>query len=145
MRTRLLKTFLLMIIFSCNNSKDYYNWSKRIINKYGNYHLLNRPYVIKVDNNKGLLDYSLLDSMNNPLIKPNEHIGVYNKWSLYWDDSKSWLWVFSSDIGVFVWLQDENKKYKQVTLKSSDTDLIAQIPKEFYSIFPTAFKKIYLR
>ena len=55
------------MIFSCNDSKEYYNWSGGVINKYGNYHLLNRQYIIKVADNNSTLDYALLDSMSNAL------------------------------------------------------------------------------
>lgn len=136
--------FIIMWFITCTPPKDYNNWEGGMINKFGTYYLKNSNYVIQVLDSSNFLNYSVKDNTNDFIIKSKKDIGTFSKWSLYWDNSKSWLWVFSSDVGVFVWMPGENNKiYKQVSLIPADTALIKQIPKDFFAVFPDSFKRVY--
>lgn len=76
------------------------------------------------------MNYLLQDSDGDTLIKSNESISTIQRWALYWDKNHN-LWVYSSDIGSFIWQRDPNnpKKYGKIYVSDSQ-ELRTVMPKE---------------
>jgi hypothetical protein len=95
----LILSLTLFLLPRCVVKHD--DWSGGLIKDFGEYILKKKGYILEVSNNKGLLHYSVRDSVGKAIITDStDHISVYQKWAIFWD-SKNNMWVASADIGTF--------------------------------------------
>ena len=108
--------FLVIPVCLTKCSTKDYDWKGGLLNRMGEYHLLKNGYILKVSNNDGLLNYVLEGPDQNIILKSQENISVYQRWSMFWDDKNN-LWIYSSDIGTFCWERIAKDKYKEVSIE----------------------------
>jgi hypothetical protein len=134
---------LISIFISCRIKEEHKDWGGGLISRYGNYCLRNSSLCIKVSERNDFLAYSVSDKFSNQnYIESHDDIGLFNSWIMYWDPKTSRLWVLSADIGLFVWIP-ENQTYKIVEVMPNDKTLASQIPEDFKKKFPSTFQKLF--
>ncbi len=111
---------LTLFFFSCRNRKTVVSSFKGgYISRYGQYTTEAGAYTIEVSEHpKGLLIYSVSNQDGAVLIdsdKADVAVLIYQKWRLYWDKSTEYLWLDSSDRGIFVWIKQEDGSYTHNT------------------------------
>jgi hypothetical protein len=127
MITRSVLFFLLIALWlSC---KSQTKWDGGAITKEGVY--VNEEFKIIVILEEYSVDYFLLDSSGDTLVRSDRKFSTVHKWALQLDKDQT-LWVFSSDIGHGCWQRDPtNKKYfKREFVGSMPIDLM---PAEVYN------------
>lgn len=113
-------------------------WKEGLIKKYGTYKTESGSYSITVSETpKGILNYVAKTQEGNALIISDEEASIYQRWSLYWDSSTAYLWVHSSDVGVFVWRPEDSGKYKKEAV-----DNLESMPRAIYMELPSSLHKI---
>ena len=98
-------------------------WREGLITMYGRYETEN-GYVIRVSKKpKTLLQFSVqnpegkivIDSNKAEIVMDSEtfliSFSVVQRWSLYWDRQTEYLWVDSSDSGLYVWVTQPDGSY----------------------------------
>ncbi|ABQ05692.1 hypothetical protein Fjoh_2669 [Flavobacterium johnsoniae UW101] len=87
-------------------------------------------YTIKVENNDDIISFNVSDNSKHSVVTSTEGISNIHNWYLYWDDANKALWVYSSDIGSSVWLE-QNSIFSETTITYKNQDkLPVKMPKE---------------
>ena len=85
------------------------------ISKYGRYTTEPGKYTIDVSEHpRGILKYHVCKQDGTILIDSNKSdiaVGIYQKWRLYWDNDTEYLWIDSSDRGIYVWIKQADGSY----------------------------------
>jgi hypothetical protein len=128
---------LLIIMFFLNSCRGpavtHYKLTDTVIRDYGTYFDKKADLRLILGENNGLLKYSLVQKRDT-IINQNENASIYQNWFVYMDGDKN-LWICSSDIGIWVWL---NKKegYKKFDISNN-----TRVPKKFFSALPTSLRE----
>jgi hypothetical protein len=129
---KLIDIFIILsLIFLCsckNQPKIYHNWTKGYINLFGKYINDKEHLQLVVYDENGLLRYNLVNNKDTDL-KSNENASIYQQWFLYLDENK-YLWVESSDIGIWVWSRSSNNQYQKFDIDKRPKSCKI-IPKQF--------------
>ena len=137
MRNCLFLLFFSLLIFSCRKKSSTQHYlTDSIVRDYGKYMDQKTGLILVVWEKNDLLKYSLIKKRDT-IFTQNENVSIYQNWFLYMDASNN-LWVCSSDIGSWVWL-NENGKYKKIDVASTPKHVL--IPKRFFSELPGALKR----
>lgn len=110
---------LTLFLNSCRTRKmEVSSFKGGYISKYGQYTTEAEGYTIEVSEHpKGLLKYSVSNQDGAVLIdsdKAGVEVGIYQKWRLYWDKSTGYLWLDSSDRGIYIWIKQEDGSYTHI-------------------------------
>lgn len=136
MKIMLLFTAVCLGFGGC--SKGPQNGTGRVLSKIGTYQMTPSLVISVTESPKGIVHYEMTDD-GRRVINSTENPSIHQRWSLYLDDNSS-LWFTSSDIGVYVWVQ-ENGKYAQHSLTKGDP-LINKMPPAFISALPSSLRRV---
>jgi hypothetical protein len=75
-----------------------------------------------------IVEYEVSDNVKQSLIRSDAG-GNFSRWYFYWDSEKGELWVYSGDIGIFVWRKDRDGNYKRELVEN---ELVKEMPDLFY-------------
>ena len=129
--------FFGLLMFSCRKTSSTKHYlTDSIVRDYGKYIDEKTGLTLMVWKTNGLLKYSLIRK-SDTILTQNENASIYQNWLLYMDTSNN-LWVCSSDIGSWVWL-NKNGRYKKIDITSAPKHVL--IPKKFFSKLPDALKE----
>lgn len=99
---KLILVFAFTLCISCNRVHE--NWCGRGIFEEGDYSCKANRIIVEDD---GHVKYTMLDVDGDTLVRNQRSFSSFHKWALHLDSNMN-LWVFSSDIGSFVWYKDVN-------------------------------------
>ncbi len=126
--------YLTLFLVSCRARKvNVSSFKGGFITKYGRYTTESEKYTIDVSENpKGLLKYQVYSQDGTVLIDSNKSdvaIGIYQKWRLYWDRDTKYLWIDSSDRGLYFWVKQSDGSYNLNSI-TKNSPLVREIPKD---------------
>jgi len=95
--------FVVIFLTAICCSKSNTDWETGAIVEEGTY--ATKDIQIIVQNNEDLVDFKVLDNHGNILVQNPHVFSSLHRWALYLDKDES-LWVFSSDIGHYIFRKD---------------------------------------
>src|SRR5689334_19296803 len=106
---RIAVAIMLVAMTSCRerpNTATMTN-SGTMIESFGSYGI--GRYRLTVSATKdNLLDYQMTDGANAVVLKSDRRASVYSRWSIYWQNTPELLWLYSGDVGIYVWAKNQN-------------------------------------
>ncbi len=134
----LLQIVIITMVLSCrdNKYKVVHSWGKGIVDSFGRYIDENDGVTLNVYDEDGLLRYNLI-LHKDTVLRSSENASIYQNWFLFLDDKKN-LWVESSDIGLWVWVNNKNG-YVKYDINSRPGDI--KVPEQFFKLLPDALRK----
>lgn len=126
---------LVFLLVSCDKESN-----GIAIEKPGIYECLDGKYAINVSRRNDLIGYCIKDAEGNVLVENGDiKFGALYPWAFYFSAETKSLWVFSSDLGHFVWKFDEVKnQYRCIQI---DHRLRRnEVPVYIYDALPEFFK-----
>jgi hypothetical protein len=128
----------------CGDKEVSMDGSNVIIDKCGSYGLKGKAgegdeslrLSIWIDGHS-VVQYEVLDGKDQNLVRSDAG-GNFSRWYFCWDSGKSQLWVFSGDIGAFVWRRAENGVYKRELVEKG---VVKEMPDLFYGHASSATKR----
>lgn len=116
------------------------NGDNTLITEPGTYSVAQLSYTMRVEIAPDhLVRYSVSDAGNSNVLQSVERFSHGQRWCLFWD-SQDRFWVWSSDIGGFVWQRDESNAYRQ-SPTSDNEELYKQMPDQVFDYLPNTMKK----
>ena len=102
----------------------------------GTFYNLDNAYVLSVSIANDIVQYRVDDRKGNNCFSDNAG-SVFSRWFFCWDNN-SRLWVYSGDVGIFMWSKDGNGKWEKLVVgpKFDNT----KMPKAFYTHLPSSLK-----
>ncbi|RFZ90388.1 hypothetical protein D0C36_21590 [Mucilaginibacter conchicola] len=113
MKPILLISMFLMLC-ACRHTAAVKNWQKGYIDRLGTYTNEKENLTLHTWEEDGLLRYQL-SKAGKVLVSDDEHASIYSRW-FAWLDNEDQLWIYSGDIGPWVWLKNKSGNYQKYQL-----------------------------
>jgi hypothetical protein len=85
-----------------------------------------------------VVQYKLIESATKAELLAGEAGSNVSRWFLFCSDDGE-LWVYSGDVGTFVWHKPKGGYQKSAV--SGNADLVKKMPKEFFEALPSSTQK----
>lgn len=113
-------------------------WNGNVIDKLGIYNIEEEKYTITVFKDKdSILHYSVSNELGENIIESTERASILHRWCLFWDKNNR-LWVWSSDIGGFLWEKDDRGCYKEINIINKEHFI--EMPIEVFHFLPSSLR-----
>lgn len=131
----LLGAVLLLCSVGCGSGKPM-DGDGRLITETGSYTIERLGFRIDVQIvEKSIVYYTVTDRSGKKVLASTERFSDAQRWCLFWDASDC-LWVYSSDMGSWLWQRGGDGKYAQNNI-STNAEAYARMPKEVFGYMPT--------
>lgn len=134
-----LSILCLIALLSCQTEIINETWKGGAIEIPGKYIYKEKNITLYVSNTNDLIDYYVLSTKKDTLLKAPYSFNDFHNWMMYWD-KHDMLWVHSSDIGSSIWIKDSLNKYKPYDILH-DSIPIHLMPEEIYNNLPSSIQE----
>lgn len=130
--------FIMATAFACGRSSTPSS-STGMINRTGSYHFDDIRIEVKIKTGTTIIQFDVAQKSGVNALFSGEAGSNASRWFLYWSPEKE-LWVYSGDLGVFVWKKDSTGSYQKVII-TDDNAADAKMPKPVYELLPDTLRK----
>jgi hypothetical protein len=113
-------------VLTCSRKTPGAGGAPLVMSRFGTYNV--RDLVVKVADVGGRVDFTVQRN-GNELAHSDISASANSRWILY-VDTNDWIWLYSGDIGTYVWRPGPSGGYERVAVKENP-EAASKVPPEF--------------
>lgn len=129
----------LFFLICCSSKNNFESGNDKVVDSEGNY-LLKDSCVLNIKVVDGIVTYNIKDLKQTILLSNRSSFSTYQNWYFYFDSRSMNLWIWSSDIGLLLWMKDATGKYIERFVVKEDS-IHSEIPDLLYRKMPASIKQ----